>query len=82
MNEMLATTGEQSAVDPEGSAIDADMGAYYTWINLQRLTGAETASFFAWSEEHQQAVAVGPQMPRSTVAANTLTVKQIFAQML
>lgn len=82
MNEMLTPAGEQNAVDPEGSTIDADMGAYYTWINLQRLTGAKSASFLAWSEEHQQAIAIGPQMPRSTVAVSGLAMKQIFAQML
>src|SRR5205807_9923554 len=45
MNEMLAAGREASDLDPLGSLIDADMGAYYNWLNLQRLAGAEQSSF-------------------------------------
>jgi hypothetical protein len=45
MNELLGGTDKKAATDAEGSLIDGDMGAYYTWINLQRLSGAETARF-------------------------------------
>jgi hypothetical protein len=36
------------------------MGAFYTWINLQRLSGAEQSCFIAWFEGHREAVAIGP----------------------
>ena len=45
MRELVAGTQTRVVTDPAGSLIDADMGAYYTWINQQRLTGAEDASF-------------------------------------
>jgi hypothetical protein len=32
------------AAAPKGSLIDADMGAFYTWISQQQLTGAAQAS--------------------------------------
>ena len=43
-----------------GSLIDADMGAYYNWLNQQRLPGAEQSSFLVWFEGHSQALAIGP----------------------
>jgi hypothetical protein len=47
-------------VDPEGSLIDADMSAYYAWLELQRLSGAADARFVAWFENHEIAFAAGP----------------------
>lgn len=80
MNELLAGTGDRNAPDPEGSLIDADMGAYYTWIDQRRLTGADQATFIAWSEAHSQAVVVGPAAPRGTTTENPMTMGQIFQQ--
>ncbi len=82
MNELLAGTGDRNAQDPRGSLIDADMGAYYTWIDQQRLTGASQASLVAWSEAHGQAVVIGSTAPRGAVAAGPLTMRQIFAQLV
>jgi hypothetical protein len=80
MNELLAGTGDRNALDPLGSLIDADMGAYYTWIDQQRLTGASQASFVAWSEAHAEAVVVSPAAPRGTTAGNAMTMPQILEQ--
>jgi hypothetical protein len=80
MNELLAGTGDRNASDPQGSLIDADMGAYYTWIDQRRLTGADQASLVAWSEAHGQAVVVGPTTPRGTTADNPMTMRQILDQ--
>jgi len=55
MNELLTGTGRTVATDPEGSLIDADMGAYYTWLNQQRLPGAEASRFVVWFEGHGEA---------------------------
>ncbi len=42
------------------------MGSYYTYLNQQRLTGAEKSSFLVWFEGHNEALAIGPAMPRGT----------------
>ena len=60
MNELLAEHQRAPELDPRGSLIDADMGAYYTWLNQQRLAGDGQAAFLAWFEDHGEAVAVGP----------------------
>jgi hypothetical protein len=82
MNELLAGTGDRNAPDPQGSLIDADMGAYYTWIDQRRLTGADRASFLAWSEAHGQAVVAGPMAPRGTTVDTSMTMRQILEQFI
>ncbi|PYX80101.1 MAG: hypothetical protein DMG70_25175 [Acidobacteria bacterium] len=69
MDELLSDSHPASALDFVGSLIDADMGAYYNWLNQQRLPGAEQSSFLVWFEGHSQALAIGPSMPRGTESA-------------
>ncbi len=66
MNEMISGSQNPPELDPVGSLVDADFGAYYNWLNQQRLTGAEQSSFLVWFEGHNEAVAVGPAWPRGT----------------
>ncbi len=70
MNEMFWLATSESAPDFAGSLVDADFAAFYTWINLTRLTNPEPARFIAWSEAHGQAIAIGPDCPRGTEAPN------------
>jgi hypothetical protein len=79
MNELLSSEHPTNALDPEGSLIDADMAAYYTWLNQQRLPGANQSSFLAWFEGQQQAVAIGPSLPRGTSSTTPTTLKQILS---
>lgn len=67
------------ALDPEASLIDADMGAYYTWLNQQRLAGAQTASFVVWHEGHNRAVAIGPSLRAGTEEKRPVKVNDILA---
>jgi hypothetical protein len=76
MNEMFAHAAAE--MDYAGSLVDADFGAYYTWINMNRLVGSENASFIAWSEGHQQAVAIGPELPRGTQAPEPITIQNLL----
>jgi hypothetical protein len=78
MNELLSGTRSAAEVDPAGSLIDADIGAYYTWLNLQRLSRADQSSFLVWFEEHREAIAIGPAMPRGTESSAPADLKQIL----
>lgn len=80
MNELLSNAALHNQVDPEGSLMDADIGAYYTWIDQQRLTGQETSVFLALSEDRKQAMAIGPTLPRGTTAVSTLNMQQLLSQ--
>jgi hypothetical protein len=69
MDELLSAGQKKTALDREGSMIDGDMGAYYTWLNLGRLPGADNARFLAWFEGHSEAVAIGPGLQPGTEEA-------------
>jgi hypothetical protein len=79
MSEMLAPNAERPELDPVGSLVDADMGAYYNWINQQRLPGAEKASFLAWFEGHNTAVLISPAVPRGTESSEPTSIKQLLS---
>jgi hypothetical protein len=78
MNELLSGKHTSNELDPEGSLVDADMGAYYTWLNQQRLPGAAQAGFLVWFEGHNQAIAIGPSLPHGTISQTPATLGQIL----
>lgn len=81
MNEMLAASHDVADPDFQGSLVDADMGAYYDWVNQQRLPGAEQSSFLAWFENHTEAVAIGPSMPRGTTSSTPTNLRELLSSM-
>jgi hypothetical protein len=78
MNELLSGTRADAELDPEGSLVDSDMGAYYTYLNQQRLSGAEKSSFLVWFEGHNEAMAIGPAMPRGTQSSSMTDLAQLL----
>ena len=66
MDELLGGIEKKNETDAHGSLIDGDMGAYYTWINMQRLAGAEQARFLVWFEGHSEALAIAPGLKAGT----------------
>ncbi|HVJ08637.1 MAG TPA: hypothetical protein VM554_09645 [Acidisarcina sp.] len=78
MNELLSSASHPGELDPAGSLLDADMGAYYTWLNQQRLSGAKESGFLVWFEGHNQALAIGPTLPRGTTSSSPTDLKQIL----
>ena len=81
MNELLSASRERAEPDAIGSLIDAEMGAYYNWLNQQRLPGTERSSFLVWFEGHSQAVAIGPSMPRATESNSATELKDLLSWM-
>ena len=81
MNELLQRNPWTQATDPEGSLLDADMGAYYTWINQNRLAGAEQARFLAWFEGHNTALAIAPGLPAGTSSSAPASLGKILEWM-
>lgn len=68
MNQLQSRDPFAQPTDPEGSLVDADMGAYLTWINQNRLPGADQARFLAWFEDHGTAIAIGPTMAKGATS--------------
>ena len=81
MNELLSPSQAAQELDALGSLMDADMGAYYNWLNQQRLPGAAQAMFLAWFENHGEAVAISPSMPRGTSSNSATTLAQLLSWM-
>lgn len=81
MYELLSGNSDRLELDPVGSLVDGDMGAYYNWLNQQRLPGAEQSSFLVWFENHGDAVAVGPSMARGTVSNTVADIGEVLSWM-
>jgi hypothetical protein len=79
MNELLSGGHGEANVDPNGSLVDAEMGAYYQWIDQQRLPGAERSAFIAWFENHRDAVVIGPSMPRGTESQSAIELEKLLS---
>ena len=78
MNDLLFSPAADVQYDPDGSLVDADMAAFYTWINLTRLSGAEKSSFFAWFEERREALVIAPSMAKNTISNQSCTLSEIY----
>jgi hypothetical protein len=82
MNELLMREPTKPELDPMGSLIDADMGAFYMWLDEQRLPGAKQSSFLAWFEGHNQALVVGPGLPANTASDQSVEMQWLLKQAL
>jgi len=79
MNELLSGSPGNPDLDFTGSLIDADMAAYYQWINQQRLPGSEQSSFIVWFEDHSQALAIAPSLPRGAVSNSVIDLGELLS---
>lgn len=79
MNELLSSGNSHAELDLAGSLVDGDMGAYYHWINQQRLPGSDRSSFLVWFEGHSQALVVAPSLPRGTESTSAIDLGQLLS---
>jgi hypothetical protein len=79
MNELLSASQTTPELDPTGSLVDADMGAYYHWVNQQRLPGSERSSFLVWFEGQNQALVVAPSLPRGAQSNSSIDIEKLFS---
>ena len=80
MGELLSETKYTPTLDPAGSLIDADMGAYYTWLNQQRLSGATQSSFLVWFEGHGEALVVAPSLSGGVESSAPIDLVDVLRQ--
>jgi hypothetical protein len=81
LSELLAGN-TPNELDPHGSLIDGDMGGYYTWLNMQRLSDADKSSFLIWFEGRNEALAIGPSLMAGTQSGEALNLSQIFSRIV
>jgi hypothetical protein len=78
-NDLLSVNQDQAEMDPSGALVDGDFGAYYNWLNQQRLPGGDKSAFLVWFEDHNEALAIGPGMPRGTESASVASLKDLVS---
>jgi len=78
MEQLLARDPLVQPQDKAGSLIDADMGAYYTWINQSRLADAAQSRFLAWFEDHGLACAIAPPLPPGRISTAPTTMRRVL----
>lgn len=66
-NAMVEAAAGATDLDPAGSLIDADMAAYYAYLEMNRLPGADRARFAVWFENHSLAFVAGSGVATGTV---------------
>ena len=64
-NEMIEGQRENE-VDPEGSLRDAEMGAYYNLLEMERISERGRHVFVLWLEGTSNAIIVAPHAPAGT----------------
>jgi hypothetical protein len=79
MNELLTRVQGNVDLDLAGSVVDADMGAYYNWLNQQRLPGADQSAFLVWFEGHNQALVIAPSLPRGVTSDSAMDLKALLS---
>ncbi len=78
MNELLSNSDAKPELDFVGSLVDADIGAYYQWINQQRLPGAPQSVFLSWFEDRQQAIVASPALPHGVESTSAFELGKIL----
>jgi len=74
-NEMFSHKGTQE-MDAQGALRDAEMGAYYNWIETNRITAPGKLTFAVWVEDRPLAVILGPRAPADTVCSTPMTLQR------
>ena len=82
MNIAVMEAQERPELDPQGALVDGDMGAYYTWLNQTRLTGAEASSFVVWFENHSEALAISPSSGRGAQSNRRVNLNELLDTVL
>ena len=73
MNDLLEAKASGLELDSEGSLLDADMSAYYVWLDQQRLSGSARSSFITWFEGHTRRSPSAQVSPAELIPARLWT---------
>ena len=79
MDWRISHPDREQAPDGPGSLIDAEMGAYLSYVNLMRLPDAERAGLLVWHEGYGQAMLIGTDLPRGVESNSAMTLKGLLA---
>lgn len=75
LNQMFAAD-TPPGLDPVGSFRDAEMGAYYNWLEMRRIAATGRLTFLAWIEAQPTAVILSPNAPAGSTCTTPLSLRQ------
>jgi hypothetical protein len=78
-NAMVAAASNGTDLDPDGSLIDADMAAYYAYLEMMRLPGSGNAALLVWFEGHSHAFVASRNIPAGTQSDSPTTVAELLS---
>jgi hypothetical protein len=79
-NAMVAEVSNGTDLDPDGSLVDADMAAYYAYLEMMRLPGSDKAALLVWFEAHSQAFVASRNIAAGTQSDSPTTVAELLSQ--
>jgi hypothetical protein len=79
-NEMVAQVEEEKILDPQGSLRDAQMGAYYAWLEARRMAPSAVLRTVVLFEGSTQMLLLSPRTPEGIETATRLTLSQALAE--
>jgi hypothetical protein len=78
-NQQWSRADVDPGFDLAGSLVDADMAAYYTWINLNRMPGSNSSTFVAFHSGRRQAFASGPALLGGTSSDQAISPSEMLS---
>jgi hypothetical protein len=79
INDMFEARSVSPLEDPEGSLVDADMAAFYAYLELAKLPGGERASFIAWVEGRGEALVIGPHVTKDVESTTPISMRDLIS---
>jgi hypothetical protein len=80
-NAMVKDALNASDLDPDGSLIDANMGAYYAFLELRRLPGADHDRFVVWFEGHPQVFLAAPGLSVGMEFSSPVSMDEVLSKL-
>jgi hypothetical protein len=77
LNELFVPAG-LGTPDPLGSLRDAEMNAYYNWLEMSRISVGGTLTFFVWVEETSLGVLLSGNAAAGTTCSTSLSINEAF----
>lgn len=74
LDDLLYRAGDDSP-DPEGALRDAEMGAYYNFLEMDRITSPGRGTFVVWIEGTKAGVLIAPGAPAGARTDMTMSLK-------
>jgi hypothetical protein len=78
-DELIQRAGENS-LDPEGALRDAEMGAYYNFLEMDRITMPGKGVFLVWIEGTSAAILIASGTPAGTRSETPISLKSALQE--